>query len=63
MVAQFIATHPIMEFCLAAERNPGLRLSRQWWEQPTLDILGIRVEHAEAEGERVGLGWGKEREV
>ena len=52
-----------MDFFLAAERNLGLHLSRKWWEQPTLDILGIRVEHAEAEGERVGLGGGKEREV
>ena len=52
-----------MKLFPAAERKLGLRLSRQWWEQPTLDILGIRVEHAEAEGERVGLGWGKEREV
>ena len=27
-VAQYIATHPIMEFCLLAERNLGLRLYR-----------------------------------
>ena len=33
-----------------AERNPGLRLSRKWWEQPVLDILRIRTGHAEAEG-------------
>ena len=43
MVAQYIATLPIMELCLAAERNPGMRLSRQWWYQPALDIMGIRA--------------------
>ena len=48
-VAQYIATHTIMEFCLAVEWNPGLRLSRRWWEQPSLDILGIRVVHAATE--------------
>ena len=45
-VAQYIATHTIMEFCLAVELKPGLRLSRRWWEDPALDILGIRVGHA-----------------
>ena len=49
MVAQYIATHTIMELCLAAERNPVMRPSRQYWEQPTKDILGIRAGHAEAE--------------
>ena len=39
-----------MEFCLAAERNPGMQLSRQWREQPNMDILGIRSGHSEAEG-------------
>ena len=43
MVAQYIATHPIMDLCLAAERNPEMRLSRRWWEQHVLDILGIRA--------------------
>ena len=47
-VAQYIATHTIMEFCLAAERKPGLRLSRRWLEKTALDILGIRVGHAAA---------------
>ena len=46
MVTKYIATLPIMDLCLVAEQNPGLRLSRQWWEQPALDILGIRAGHA-----------------
>ena len=46
-----------MELCLAAKRKPGLRLSSKWWEQPALDITGIRVEHAVAkEGGRDGIG-------
>ena len=48
-VAKYIVTCPIMDLCLAADRKPGLKLSRRWWEQPTMDILGIRVEHAESE--------------
>ena len=39
-VAQYIAARPIMDLCLAAEQNPRLRLSNQWWEQLDLDILG-----------------------
>ena len=30
MVAQYIATHTIMDSCLAAERKPVMRLSRRW---------------------------------
>ena len=55
-VAQYIATRPIMDLCLAAEQKPGLRLSRRRWEQPALDILGIRAGHAAAEGgEETGM--------
>ena len=32
MVAQYIATPPIMDLCLTAEQNPGLRPLRRWWE-------------------------------
>ena len=39
-----------MELCLEAERKPGMRLSRRWWEQHALDILGIRTGHATLEG-------------
>ena len=47
---QYIATRTIMELCLSAERNQGMSLSRQWWEQLALDIQRIRAGHAEAEG-------------
>ena len=39
-----------MDLCLAEERKPGMHLSRQWWGQSALDILGIRADHAAAEG-------------
>ena len=42
-VAQYIETRHIMDLCLAEERNPGMRLYRQWWEHPDLNIMGIRA--------------------
>ena len=32
-----------MDLFLAAEWNPGMRLSRRWWEQPALYTMGIRA--------------------
>ena len=55
-VALYIATRPIMELCLEAECKPILRLSRQWWDQPALDLICIRAGHASEEG------WGGYRE-
>ena len=43
MVAQYIAICPIMDLCLAAEKNPKMCLYRRWWEQTALDIMGIRI--------------------
>ena len=55
MVAQYIAARPIMDLCLAAERRPGMRLLRRWWDHPILNILGIRLGHtAEDMGEETG---------
>ena len=49
-------TRPIMDLCLAEERNPGMRLSRRWWNQPTLDIMRIRTGQAATEArEETGL--------
>ena len=48
-----------MDLCLAAERKPGMSLYRQWWEHPTLDILGIREGHAAAEE---GRRWGRKNQ-
>ena len=51
-IAQYIAIHNIMDLCLAAERKPGMGLSRRWWEHPTLDIMGIRAGQVAVEGGR-----------
>ena len=50
-VTQHIVTSPIIKLCLEAERKPVMHLSRRWWEQPALDILGIRAGHVAVEGE------------
>ena len=55
-VSQYIATLPVMDFCLVAEQRPGMRLLHSWWEQTALDILGIRAGHAAAEmGKKTGM--------
>ena len=48
-VAQKIATHPIMELCLSVEWRMGIKLLQIWLEQPAINILGIRAEHASSE--------------
>ena len=51
-VAQYIATRPIMDLCLAAKRRPGPRVAIWWWEQEGLYLEGMRT--AEQEAERTG---------
>ena len=55
MVVQYIAPFPSIDLWLVVEWKPGMHLYRRWWEQPTLDILGIRVGHASEEGK--GRDW------
>ena len=43
------ATRPIMDLCLAAERRPGPKISKRWWEQDRLDVNGMRTAAREAE--------------
>ena len=38
MVVQFIATRPIMDLCLEAERRPGIRFPKWRWYQDGLRI-------------------------
>ena len=37
-VIQFIATRPIMDMWLAAEKRPGSWVSKRWWGQEGLDL-------------------------
>ena len=55
-VAQYIVTCPIMDLCLAAERNPGMHLSRRWLEHTALDIMRIRAGQAAVEGGEETVG-------
>ena len=43
-VAQFILTRPIMDLFMAAQRRPGSRVAKRWWEQG-----GMRMADQEAE--------------
>ena len=56
IVAQYIATCPIVDFCLAEDRKPGMRLASRWRDQTTLYILGIIAGYAAAE---VGEGYSR----
>ena len=40
-VAQYIATRPIMDLCLVANRRPGPRVKMRRWEQEGLDLDGM----------------------
>ena len=53
-VLQYIATGPIMDLCLAAERRPGSRVAKRWWEQEGLDLDGMQMEAREVEQEEGG---------
>ena len=50
-IAQYIATRPILEICLAAERQPGVQVTRKWWEH-----AGLTFGH---EARMVGGGTGE----
>ena len=45
--AQFIATWLLLDLCEKANRQPGARIARRWWEQTGVDWKGAR-ERAEA---------------
>ena len=53
-VAQYIATRPIMDLCLVANRRLRPRVKMGWWEQDGLDLEGMRTaarEEEQTEGE------------
>ena len=61
-VAQYIATRPIMDLCLAAKRRPGPRVAMRWWEQERLDLEGMRTAARKAEGTVGGGRDGRDRD-
>ena len=52
MVAQFVATRPILALCEGSERRGGTRAPQRWWEQKGIDwkLARERAEYAETEG-------------
>ena len=50
-VAHFIATGPIMDLCLEADRCPGSWVEKHWWEQEGLDLEGMWTADQEEEEE------------
>ena len=48
-IAQYIATCPILDMCPAAERHPGARVPKWWWEQGGLYREGAQEETEEVE--------------
>ena len=51
MVAQFIATRPILDLYEGAVRRLGDRVTRRWWEQTGIDWKGAREKAAATEEE------------
>ena len=47
-VAQYIATHQLLDLCERATRRPGSRVSWRWWEQAGIDLEGANKRVAEA---------------
>ena len=69
MVAQFIATRPILGLCEVAERRRGTRVPQRWWEQSGIEWRLAREKAAaaqaganEAASETPGSGSGSESE-
>ena len=50
-VAQYIATKPIVDLCLAVDRRPVTKLSKLWWYQEGLGLVRMRTVDQEAEQE------------
>ena len=53
MVAQYIATRPILDLCERFLQRPGAWVYRRWWEQEGLDLEGLK-ERATAESDGEG---------
>ena len=56
MVAQFIATQPILCLCEVTERRPGTRVPRRWREQTGIDWKAAREEVVAKNGEDKAMG-------
>ena len=53
MVAQLVATRPILGLCEGTERRGGTWVPQRWWEQPGIDwrLVREKKERAAAAGD------------
>ena len=57
MVAQYIATRPILDLCERSVWRPGAWVSRRWWEREGIDLGGERERvSAASDGEEEKCG-------
>ena len=63
MVAQYIATRPILDLCERSARRPGVRVSRRLWELDSLDLEGSKKRSAAAVALDVGETIGEEEGI
>ena len=51
MVAQYIATRPLLDLCEGSKQRGGARVSRSWWDQKGIDWEKDKVRAAETDSE------------
>ena len=39
-MTKHIPTRPIMDLCLEAERQPRVRVTKQWWDRKGMSFVG-----------------------
>ena len=49
-VVYYIMTRPILDLCTEAEHWTGAQVSKQWWYQEAIDILGAQEAAIYSEG-------------
>ena len=43
MAGQYIETQPILDLCKEALRRPGMWVTKRWWEQYVIDMVGEKA--------------------
>ena len=51
MVAQYIATRPLLDLCEEATQREGARVTMRWWDQTSIDWEKAKARGAETESE------------
>ena len=49
MVAQYIATRPLLDLCTGATQREGVQVTLRWWDQTGIDWEKAKVREAETE--------------